>query len=380
MKKKILFTYAEYGSGHKSAAKNIMNYFLNKNNDFEIKELNISDYRSFYGLLAEKSFEANFKHTNSFGFGTIYKIFNNKYSLSPMNIVTKKLYKYDTLKKIIQDYSPDLTISTHFFPSILISELNKENVINCKIITIITDYIEHECWLKNVKNEDALIVCNEFIKNKIISKHNIDKNKICPFGIPLSNNFKENTHSKDKTYEKYDLDKSKKTILFFAGGGYGSAYSFNYLKLIIQKKLNANIIYVCGKNNELKETASKYIKDKNVKNVKVLGFTDDVMNLMNISTLVITKPGGLTLTECLEMKKPILLIQGNNANEKYNAKFVCKKGYGFKPFTKFGFIKILNNSINNDKFLHYINKNLNKYKDNKSSENIYKLSIKLLKK
>ena len=378
MKKRILFTYATYGNGHKSAAKNIMNYFVNKSDEFEVKELDISDYSGFTGKIAEKYYEGNLKHANSFGFGAVYRLFNHKYSLMPMNMVTKKIYKYDTLKKVISDFNPDITISTHFFPSIVISELNKEHVINSKIITVITDYIEHECWLKNVNNEDALIVCNEYIKNNIIKKHNIDKNKIYPFGIPLSYNFKNNLEDKDKIYKKYNLDKNKKTILFFAGGGCGSSFSLSYLKKIMHENINANIIYVCGKNEKLKETAEKYVSEKEINNVKILGYTNDVINLLNISTLVITKPGGLTLTECLEMKKPVLLIKGNNANEKYNARFVCKKGFGFKTLTKCRFIKIIKNCIENENYLNNIHNNLDKYKDNDSSENIYNLTIKLL--
>ena len=100
MKKRILFTYATYGNGHKSASNNIMNYFLSKSDEFEIKELDISNFRSFTGKIVEKSFEANFKHANSFGFGALYRLFNNKYSLMPMNSVTKKIYKYETLKKL----------------------------------------------------------------------------------------------------------------------------------------------------------------------------------------------------------------------------------------------------------------------------------------
>ncbi len=380
MKKKILFTYAIYGTGHKSAATNIKNFFLSKGDELEIKELDISNYRNISGKFIEKVFEASFKHTNSFGFGALYRFFDHRVSCAPINSLAKKIYNYKELKKVISEYKPDVTISTHFFSSIIVSELNKEHVINSKIITVITDYIEHESWIKNNKYEDALIVCNEYIKNNIVEKHKIDKNKIYPYGIPISMDFKNRLISKDEIYYKYKLDRHKKTILFFAGGGYGSSLSLNYLKKMINKKIDANIIYVCGKNEKLKEMADKYINDKYISNVRVLGFTNDVINLLNISTIVITKPGGLTLTECLEMKKPVLLIQGNNANEKYNARFVCKKGFGFKPFTSFGFIKILKNCINNDQYLNNIYKNLNKYTENNSAENIYKLTLKLLKK
>lgn len=379
MKKRVLFTYATYGTGHRSAARNIMNYFISKSDEFEVLELDISDHRNFLGKTVEKSFEASFKHTNSFGFGFLYKLFNNRLLLMPETKIVKMIYSYNKIRKIVTEFNPDITISTHFFPSIIISDFNKEKVINSKIITVLTDYKEHTCWLKNIDNEDALIVGNEYIKNSIIEKNEKYKDKIHAYGIPIAYEFKSKLRSEKDTYNKYKLNKSKKTILFFAGGGYGSSLSLTYLKRIVNKKIDANIVYVCGRNEKLKKDSEYYVRHKHIKNVKVLGYTNDVINLLNISTIVITKPGGLTLTECLEMKKPVLLIQGNNANEKYNTKFVCKKGFGFKALTIFGFTKILKKCIEEDNYLDDILDNLAKYKENNSSEKIYKLTTELLK-
>ena len=51
--KKILITYGMYGSGHKSIASYIKNYF-EQHSDYEVKVLNITDYSNFWGNSAPR--------------------------------------------------------------------------------------------------------------------------------------------------------------------------------------------------------------------------------------------------------------------------------------------------------------------------------------
>ena len=78
------------------------------------------------------------------------------------------------------------------------------------------------------------------------------------------------------------------------------------------------------------------------------------------------------------MKKPMLLIPGNGGNEIYNARFVCKNGYGFNCRTPRKLAKNVIKLTNKKNVLLNMQRKLNKYNDNKSIEKIYKLSKKLL--
>ena len=102
-------------------------------------------------------------------------------------------------------------------------------------------------------------------------------------------------------------------------------------------------------------------------------------NLLNICDVVITKPGGLSITESLEMKKPMLLIPGNGGNEIYNARFVCKNGYGINCRTPRKLAKTVGKVLKRKHIILNMKRKLNNYNDNKSIEKIYKLSKKMLK-
>ena len=115
MKKRILITYVSYGSGHKTAARYIENYFLSKGDKYEIKVMDLSDYNSWMGKIGESAYNLNFKSRSSIIFTLVYKFFDHKISTLPYKTITTELYDQERLTKAITDFNPDLTISTHFF-------------------------------------------------------------------------------------------------------------------------------------------------------------------------------------------------------------------------------------------------------------------------
>ena len=309
-------------------------------------------------------------------FNVTYAVFNNKITTIPYKQITKAILKNKKIQQDIIDFNPDLLISTHFFGHILLGMLNKKKLTNCKIMSIITDYISHEMWLKDEESLDAIIVSNEIVKQELIDKK-ISGKKVYPYGIPIKENFAK-VDNIQHIKEKYKVDNDKKTFLFFAGGSAGSSFSYKYFKRILEEEFDMNLIYVCGKNESLQRKAEKLVKKNDYKNVKVIGFSTEVNKLLAISDVVITKPGGISITECLESKKPMILIPGNGGQEIYNARFVCKNGYGLNSKIPLQLIKNINKLLKKKTLIYSMQKKLDKYNDNKSVEKIYKLSIKMI--
>ena len=127
------------------------------------------------------------------------------------------------------------------------------------------------------------------------------------------------------------LDPNKKVILFFGGGefGLGKDRTVQVLESFIKKLPNFQIVAVAGKNEKMKESFEELSKNNNAENrVRVLGFTDKVPELMNISCLVVSKPGGLTTTETLASNLPMIIINPIPGQEEENAEFLESKGAG----------------------------------------------------
>lgn len=92
---------------------------------------------------------------------------------------------------------------------------------------------------------------------------------------------------------------------------------------------NIQVVAIAGKNEKLKDAFDKIVIDKHKeKDIKVLPFTTLVPELMSISSLVITKPGGLTTSESLASHLPLIIINPIPGQEEENAEFLEQYGCG----------------------------------------------------
>jgi processive 1,2-diacylglycerol beta-glucosyltransferase len=353
--KKILITYAKYGSGHESIAKYICDYLITHNKKYEVMLLDMTPYANIPGKfgISVMKFVGKYRPEKIFNF--CYNITDNKISSNMSKKYAKKSFDNKRLRNTIKSFNPDITISSHFYCSNIISYYNEIGIISSKIVTIITDYHSHDVWTCNHKKEDAFIVSNDIVKKELI-KRGVNKNKIYPFGIPLSKREEEN--NLEVILNKYKVNNGKKNILFFGGSSVGSLYYYDYLKIFLKLNKDFNVIFISGNNKRLKNKVETLVKKEHYKNVHVLGYTKDVFNLLKISNLVITKPGGATVTECLEFNTPMLLVPGVGGQEKYNARFVTIKRYGIYAKNKRKFKKYSISIINNPKLLDFYKKNL----------------------
>jgi processive 1,2-diacylglycerol beta-glucosyltransferase len=89
------------------------------------------------------------------------------------------------------------------------------------------------------------------------------------------------------------------------------------------------LVVVCGRNAELKETLEK-IEPSARHRVKILGLTREIDQLMACADLVVTKPGGLTTSECLARGLPMVIVNPIPGQESRNSDFLLESGAGVK--------------------------------------------------
>ena len=106
---------------------------------------------------------------------------------------------------------------------------------------------------------------------------------------------------------------------------------------------------------------------------------NNVYELLKISDIVISKPGGATVTECLETKNVMIVLPGIGGQERYNAKFICKNNHGVKVRFTFTFKKALLRLLKNEKEFNKLKNSYNKENKNNSLEKISELIKKILK-
>ncbi len=372
MKKKVLVIYARYGSGHKSIAEYVAKYLMEHNPKMEVLLFDMTPYGNALGKLSIKLWDWVCHKRHEKIFDTVYELMDHKITSLGNRKTAKQSYDNLELRQVISEFNPDVTISTHFFCSNMIAYYNELGLTHSKIYTIITDYRTHEFWTSNKKYEDGYIVGNEVVKEELIQR-GMDPKKIYPYGLPLNINKINHLDDPNVIQKRYNLNPHLKTILFFGGSALGSMYYYDYLKELLKLNLDINIVFICGKNTKLKDKCDKLKMKKGYSNLKVLGYSTDVLNLMKVSDLVISKPGGATVTECLEMRVPMVLVPGVGGQEKYNARFIMKKRYGFKVKGLHSFKKTILKINNNPSILDKTKERLLKLDNNHAVEKINNL-------
>ena len=143
--------------------------------------------------------------------------------------------------------------------------------------------------------------------------------------------------------------------MFFGGGefGLGREKTIKILSSFIDHANNYQIVAVAGKNKKLKESFDRLVFEKRPKNkVLVLPYTNKVPELMSISDLVVTKPGGLTTTESLASGLPIIIINPIPGQEEENAEFLEESGVGIWLKKRDDYDQIIKDLLKDTKRLH----------------------------
>ena len=293
--------------GHIAAANSIKTFIDENYENTDVEAIDCIEYISKYAnKISTKAYVELTKNT-PFIWKKLYTG-SNKGTLAVISDASNRLMALK-LVKLIKDKKPDLIISTHPFSSHMCAILKKRKSISCELATIMTDYHVHNQWLSLPQYVDYFFVANEQMKTDLVNLK-IPKSKIFVTGIPVSTKFHQK-YNKEEIFDELWLDKNKFTVLFFGGGEYGLGKNsiVKVLETGIRMFKDIQIIAISGKNKKMNSAFKEVVEKTNSESrVKVLEFTDKVPELMSIANIVVTKAGGLTITESLVSGLPIIIV------------------------------------------------------------------------
>lgn len=347
--KKIIILYTEYGSGHISAAKNLKEILIG----YDVELINAKKEEKYYITTITEFFynEIATKLNKYFIFKNMYDIIfkisaNAKILYIPFtkNMGKKKISKLDW-------ENIDLIITT--FPY----EFKRKNI---PVINVITDYGFDNIWFS--KTDDTYLVSGKKTANGL-EKKKVEKKNIHITGIPIKKEF-------------FQTNASKKINKVFFNLGARGQYKYKNLVEAIQTLIDNNIDYlvICGMNKKIySRLCDKFDEDK------IYGFCNDMEKRIKESDLVITKAGGLSLTECIFSETPIIIndTQSFKGQETANKKYVLENKIGLVCSEK----NIINNIIElikeQSRYNSYVD-NMKKLKKNNQHNEIIKIVNELI--
>jgi processive 1,2-diacylglycerol beta-glucosyltransferase len=225
------------------------------------------------------------------------------------------------LRRYLIAMDPDVVVSTHFFASEIIADMKRNGKLaRTTLVTVVTDYRLHSWWV--AEGTDIYVVAGEDAKKDLIDWH-VPAERIMVMGIPIEMVFSRPT-DKERIRSSFGLRESLPTVLII-GGGFGVGPIEDIVKAVTAIPKDLQVVVICGHNEELRERISRLTPSPNIR-LKAFGFVNNVHEFMSVADLLISKSGGITVSEALARELPLVIIAPIPGQETRNSEVLRRHG------------------------------------------------------
>jgi len=316
---RILLIHATAGAGHMKAAEAVYNG-IKKHTTHDVRIIDALDYTNPF-------FKQSYKKTYTFLITRIPNIWGFFFALldiemlQPFVRLARRIYNSvnaGALQRFLIEEKFDYVISAHFLSTEVMAALKRKGLIQSKLITIVTDYDVHRIWL--ARGIDRFCVATSWTKKKV-KQLGISEDKIVVTGIPTDEKFSAH-YDVASMRRQMGLDETMFTVLIATG-----SFGIGPIEEIIDHLKGFQVIVVSGHNKGLYGRLSA----RKLDHVKVLGLVSNMPELMAISNAMVTKPGGLSISEALVSGLPLIFFNAIPGQEANNVKVLKTYGVGIGP-------------------------------------------------
>lgn len=319
--KALIFTMS-CGEGHNAIAKSISQEFDKRN--VENKIVQTFGFNKKREIRENKQYLWICKHIPKIYDYIWTRLRRQDKSTDKLPYYVKPCLKY--FKKEIDEYQPDIIVCTHCYASAVISYMKKNNLINENIVTstILFDITLAPYWEHSNKVDYIFQPLDNTMDD--LQKKGYSKEQIVTLGFPSRNVFYEDY---DKEAMRQSLGIENKFTVLTISGGNGLGNTKKLVKDIIDAKLDINLIVINGKNKKTYSQIEKLIKKEELTNVINLGFVNNIDQYMKASDVIISRGGGSSVFEEININKPIIFRENLIINEKISKQFFIENGCAF---------------------------------------------------
>ena len=308
--KRYLIISLSTGGGHATVGNSLADKLKDHGEEVLVidlfKEINAKALHTFicegYNLIATKVPQI---------YETIYKAGNQPVIAKGSFSFTRRMSQ-KRIMEFIKSYDPDVIIAVHPIVTEVLGGMKKRGYIKKqKLVTVITDFLAHFVYVHKHEYIDAYIVGTEITKANLL-EWGVEESKVFSFGIPIKKEF----------YAPKNKANNHVFTILVMGGSLGSRNMTNVIRRLFEIDENIKIIAVCGKDKELKEKMEKLVGKSKNKEIIVHGFVNNIHNLMDSADLLISKPGGASVTEALLRRIPMIIPYMLGGQEKENRDYL----------------------------------------------------------
>lgn len=327
MEPRVLILHASIGGGHASAANALKNAFARRG----VNEVVVQDVLEFGGKVLKNAVVGSYLVTSEKA-PLLWKMFYESGDVrDPQWAKIKNQWRgraerpmfVMTLQRFVKDFAPAVIIGTHFMPVEILLPNKRQGKLAARMYQVVTDYMISSDWIQT--GVDAYFVASDFTRNAMIARE-IDPALIHVTGIPVNPDL---AVPKDRFEARARVGLTSESIITLLGSGIPPARVRHVAQELLKSDVRGTLVMVAGRNKELQQEISGLQNGATLRLLK-LGFVDFLDDLVTASDIVITKAGGLTVSEILARGTPMIVIDPIPGQEEWNADFVAGTGAGIQ--------------------------------------------------
>jgi 1,2-diacylglycerol 3-beta-galactosyltransferase len=227
-------------------------------------------------------------------------------------------------QRLLTQLRPDVLVSVHgLLTRPALHTLNRLGV-RPPVLTVVTDLVRfHRAWA--YPDVDACSVPTERARALMID-FGMPPEKVHLLGMPIHPRFCVPGTPREEVRASLGLARERFTVLLI-GGGEGLGNLEEATRAIGAAHLPLQLIVVTGRNHTLRATLEAERDTLGVP-AAILGFVDNVPDIMRAADIIVTKAGPGTIAEALACGLPIVLTGAIPGQEVGNIDYVASKGVG----------------------------------------------------
>lgn len=321
---RVLLLHASVGTGHKRAAEALATAFTRRQPG-EVRVEDVLDHTSLLFRVAYARSYLELTDRAPLVWGYFYTQTNADPNLAEFTNNIRKLVESigtNGLKDLLRSFVPEVIICTHFLPMELLVRYKRNAQLPQPIYCVVTDFAAHTFW--TYTEIDGYFVADDATRDQLIER-GVTPAQIIVSGIPVEPAIAE-PKDRQEVRARRGLPAEGQVITLFGGG-----VDDDHVRVIVQglrrRDVEGTLVVVAGRNQTLADSLSDLASTPRLR-LRVLRFIDYVDDLIVASDLVITKAGGLIVSEVLARGVPLVVIDPIPGHEEWNADFVVRSGAG----------------------------------------------------
>lgn len=313
MSRRILICYLVKNSGHHAAARALEAAFTREAPDAQLLMVDLLRYiHPRTSRLILKTYMTTIKRTP--------EIWDALYDNAVIELLTRRIRRLlqhgrnRMLLQLMDDFHPDAVVCTQAHPFAVLCAYEREHGRGIPIWGVVTDFVPHRFWV--VEDIGRYVVPTESARDRL-RWLGVSDDRIQVQGIPVNVELAE--------AEQRVLQGPRPDRVLVMGGSRGLGVRYKTVRYLDRSPADFVIDVVTGTNRQLRRQLAVR-RHAFSHRMRVRGYVRNIPVLMYNSTVLFSKPGGLTSAEALAVGLPMVIVRPLPGQERGNARFLTAHG------------------------------------------------------